>query len=61
MYNQAMEITNEQYQKIAKYLPVQRGNVKISNRGLINAVRSGEWSGGLYQKNMATGIQSMCV
>ena len=36
-----MEITNEQYQKIAKYLPVQRGNVKISNRGLINAVRSG--------------------
>ena len=33
-----MEITNEQYQKIAKYLPVQRGNVKISNLQLINAL-----------------------
>lgn len=33
-----MEITNEQYQKIAKYLPVQRGNVKISNLQLINAI-----------------------
>ena len=33
-----MKITNEQYQKIAKYLPVQRGNVKISNLQLINAL-----------------------
>ena len=33
-----MEITNVQYQKIAKYLPVQRGNVKISNLQLINAI-----------------------
>lgn len=33
-----MEITKEQYQKIAKYLPVQRGNVKISNLQLINAI-----------------------
>ena len=33
-----MEITNEQYQKIAKYLPTQRGNVKISNLQLINAI-----------------------
>ena len=33
-----MEITNEQYQKIAKYLPVQRGNVKISNLQLIDAI-----------------------
>lgn len=33
-----MEITNEQYEKIAKYLPVQRGNVKISNLQLINAI-----------------------
>ncbi len=33
-----MKITNEQYEKIAKYLPVQRGNVKISNLQLINAI-----------------------
>lgn len=33
-----MEITFEQYQKIAKYLPVQRGNVQISNLQLINAI-----------------------
>ena len=33
-----MEITNEQYQKIEKYLPKQRGNVKISNLQLINAI-----------------------
>jgi len=38
MYNQAMKITNVQYQKIAKYFPVQRGNVKISNLQLINAI-----------------------
>ena len=33
-----MEITKEQYKKIAKYLPVQRGNVKIDNIRLINAL-----------------------
>ena len=33
-----MEITKEQYEKIAKYLPVQRGNVKIDNIRLINAL-----------------------
>ena len=33
-----MEITEEQYRKIEKYLPKQRGNVKIENLQLINAV-----------------------
>ena len=33
-----MEITKEQYRKIEKYLPKQRGNVKIENLQLINAV-----------------------
>lgn len=33
-----METTNEQHQKIEKYLPVQRGNVEISNLQLINAI-----------------------
>jgi len=33
-----MEITKEQYQKIEKYLPIQRGNVKMGNLQLINAL-----------------------
>jgi transposase len=33
-----MEITKEQYERIAKYLPRQRGNVSMSNLQLINAI-----------------------
>ena len=33
-----MEITLEQYKKIEKYLPVQRGNVSMHNIQLINAL-----------------------
>ena len=33
-----MEITIEQYKKIEKYLPVQRGNVSMHNLQLINAI-----------------------
>lgn len=33
-----MEITQEQYEKIEKYLPKQRGNVSMSNLQLINAI-----------------------
>ena len=33
-----MEITQEQYDKIAPFLPVQRGNVGISNLQVLNAV-----------------------
>ena len=33
-----MEITKEQYRKIEKYLPKQRGNVKIENLQLINVI-----------------------
>lgn len=33
-----MEITREQYQRIEKYLPLQRGNVKLDNLQLINAI-----------------------
>ena len=33
-----MEITQEQYEKIEKYLPRQRGNVSMSNLQLINAI-----------------------
>ena len=33
----SMQITKGQYSKIEKYLPVQRGNVSISNFQLVNA------------------------
>ena len=33
-----MEITQEQYKRIEKYLPLQRGNVSMSNLQLINAI-----------------------
>ena len=33
-----MEITPAQYQRIAPYLPVQRGNVSLSNLQVLNAI-----------------------
>ena len=33
-----MELTQEQYERIEKYLPKQRGNVKIDNRQFLNAI-----------------------
>lgn len=33
-----MEITKEQYERIAPYLPRQRGNVSMSNHQMVNAI-----------------------
>ncbi len=33
-----MEITKAQYERIAPYLPVQRGNVRLSNLQALNAI-----------------------
>ena len=33
-----MKLTQEQYEKISKYLPKQRGNVRISNLQFLNAI-----------------------
>ena len=33
-----MQITQEQYQRIEKYLPKQRGNVRINNLQFLNAI-----------------------
>jgi len=33
-----MEITKKQYERIAPYLPRQRGNVSMSNHQLVNAI-----------------------
>ena len=33
-----MELTTAQYNRIAPYLPVQRGNVSIENRQVLNAI-----------------------
>ena len=43
-----MELTQEQYEKIAKHLPRQRGNVRISNIQFLNAIlyvaeNGGKW------------------
>ena len=38
MYNTVMELTEEQFERIARCLPVQRGNVSISNRDVLNAI-----------------------
>ena len=54
-----MNITKEQYARIEKYFPVQRGNVKIDNYTFINAIlyiaENGS-SGGRFQRNTANGI-----
>ena len=33
-----MELTQSQYERIAPHLPVQRGNVSVSNRQVLNAI-----------------------
>ena len=33
-----MELTEAQYERIAPYLPVQRGNVRVSNLHVLNAI-----------------------
>ena len=33
-----MKLTEKQYEKIARYLPRQRGNVSMGNRQLVNAI-----------------------
>jgi transposase len=33
-----MELTKKQYQEIKPYLPVQRGNVRLSNRRVLNGI-----------------------
>ena len=56
-----MQITQEQYEKIAKYLPRQRGNVSMSNLQLINAilyVTETAANGGRCRKSMEIGIRS---
>ena len=37
-YNSDMRINEEQYERIADYFPIQRGNVKTNNRDFINAI-----------------------
>ena len=37
-YHWRMELTEAQYERIAAYLPVQRGNVSISNLQVLNAI-----------------------
>ena len=50
-----MNITKEQYAKIEKYFPIQRGNVKIDNYTFINILPKTGANGGHFQKNTANG------
>ena len=57
-----MELTEAQYQRIASVLPVQRGNVSMSNLQALNAISM--WpnmaaSGGDCPLGSATGIRSI--
>ena len=59
-----MEITEAQYERIAPYLPVQRGNVSLSNLQVLNAILyvmspSMVASGGGYRVGLATGAPSI--
>lgn len=38
LQNQAMQLTQAQYEKLAHCLPVQRGNVTLSNLQMRNAI-----------------------
>jgi len=37
-HNVSMNITSEQFERIAPYLPRQRGNVSMSNHQMVNAI-----------------------
>ena len=57
-----MELTEAQYARIAPCLPVQRGNVRLSNLQVLNAIlyvaEQGAASGGAYRSGSATGTPS---
>ena len=60
-----MEITEDQYARIAPYLPVQRGNVSLSNLQVLNAIlyvaeHGCKWRG-LPGPGTATGTPSTCA
>ena len=54
-----MEITAEQYKKIQDSLPIQRGNVKLQNLQVLNAilyVAEQGCNGAVFRLDLATGI-----
>ena len=57
-----MEITAEQYKRIQDSLPIQRGNVKLQNLQVLNAilyVASKAANGAVCRLDLATGIASI--
>ena len=46
-----MELNEKQYLKIASLLPVQRGNVKLPNRTLLNALMY-RWENGCNRRSL---------
>ncbi len=61
-----MEITEEQYARIKESLPVQRGNVSLTNLQVLNAIlyvwRNMVANGGGFLKRLsAAGTRSICA
>ena len=59
-----MEITEEQYARIKDSLPVQRGNVSLSNLQVLNAilyVAEQAANGGGSRSGLAAGTRSICA
>ena len=54
-----MELTQEQYERIEKYLPKQRGNVKIDNLQFLNAKEENKQSAGRAADLLQKSIQSL--
>ena len=59
----AMEISEEQYERIKDALPVQRGNVSLSNLQVLNAVlyvaeHGCKWRG--FRSGSAVGTPFIC-
>ena len=58
-----MEISAEQYEKIKDSLPLQRGNVRLTNLQILNAilyVTEQGCSGAGFPGDLVTGIRSTC-
>ena len=56
-----MELRHEQYEEIKPYLPVQRGNVKLSNRKVPKGfcmLQSRSVNGEVFPVGVEIGIQS---
>ncbi len=53
-----MQLSREQWEPIAPLLPRQRGNVRLHNFDVVNAILHGAASGGRCRRTMGPGTPS---